>query len=142
MKIREFKIQDHEAVTKLWQGVKGVCNCDKCAFLDSKPQLERYLARNAGMSFVAVDNDEAVGVILCGHDGRTGLIYRLTVSESCHRKGIGRQLVDSAIAALKSEGIINVKAFVLNDNPDGQAFWEKIGFAENNVAVTRFKEIV
>jgi ribosomal protein S18 acetylase RimI-like enzyme len=141
MTIREFAITDHDSVLKLWDSVKGVCTCKKCMFLDSREQIEKYLARNPGMSFVAEEN-EIIGVVLAGHDGRTGLIYRLTVSEEFHNNKIGSRLVDRAVQALKKEGLTNVKAFVLNDNHGGNAFWEKIGFKENDTAVTRVMEIV
>ncbi|MCL1866353.1 MAG: GNAT family N-acetyltransferase [Oscillospiraceae bacterium] len=141
MIIKEFTIADHDSAAELWHSVKGVCNCDKCTFLDSKENIAKFLTRNPGMSFAAFDGGLMTGVVLCGHDGRTGIIYRLTVAESHHRKGIGGKLVEKAVEALKKEGIINVKAFVLNDNPSGHAFWEQVGFKENTVAMTRYKEI-
>jgi len=139
--IKEFTIAHYEAANVLWYSTEGVCNCDKCMRLDSKENIGKYLKRNPGMSFVAVDSDSVVGTILCGHDGRTGLIYRLTVLPELHRKGVGKELVARSLEVLKKEGITAVKAFVLSDNEKGNAFWEKIGFKEFDIAVTRAKSI-
>jgi len=112
--------------------------------LDTLENIEKYLARNPGMSFVAIDTqsgDKLIGAVLAGHDGRTGLIYRLTVAEAYRESGMGRQLVDAALAALKNAEITTVKAFVLNENDGGNMFWEKAGFELLTKAVTRNKEI-
>jgi ribosomal protein S18 acetylase RimI-like enzyme len=141
MKIKEFTAADHESAHKLWYGTTGVCTCDKCMSLDTRENVAKYLVRNPGMSFVAYDGDSLVGAVLAGHDGRTGLIYRLTVAESHRERGIGRDLVDASLNALKADGITNVKAFVLNENDDGKAFWEKQGFTELDRATTHCKEM-
>jgi len=135
--IRDFTIGDHAEVVKLWQSVKGVCNCEKCMFLDTEEQIARFLERNPGLSQIAVENGVLIGTILVGHDGRTGFIYRLTVLEEFRNCGIATQLVQKAIEVLKDEGITNVKAFVLNDNLGGNAFWEKVGFEVSTRAMTR-----
>ena len=146
MIIKEFTLSDYESVHALWYGTEGVCKCEKCTFLDSREQIEKYLLRNPAMSFIAVENghnseDTVVGAILAGHDGRTGLIYRLTVAEEFRNRGIAGQLVEKSLEALKAEGLIAVKIFVLGDNDTGNAFWEKIGFKKFDIAVTRGKEI-
>jgi ribosomal protein S18 acetylase RimI-like enzyme len=135
--IRELTIGDHEEVIKLWQSAQGVCNCDKCMFLDTKEQVGKYLERNPGLSFVAVENGILLGTILGGHDGRTGLIYRLTVLEEFRNCGIATSLVNEVVNALKAEGITNVKAFVLHDNEGANAFWERVGFNVLERAITR-----
>jgi len=137
MIIREFTVSDHKAALNLWHTAEGVCNCEKCIYLDSRERIERFLLRNPGLSFVAEEGGAIIGTVLCGHDGRTGLIYRLTVSEKFRKKGLGKALVENAVEALKSEGLTIVKLFVLNDNHAGNAFWKKIGFKENDAAVTR-----
>jgi ribosomal protein S18 acetylase RimI-like enzyme len=139
--IKEFTLSEYEMAYELWHSTKGVCNCDKCMHYDSKEEIERYLKKNPGMSFAAIENGELVGIVLAGHDGRTGLIYRLTVSEKFRKRGIAKRLVEKSLVALKKDGIIAVKAFVLSDNPAGNAFWEKIGFKELDIASTRAKEI-
>ena len=139
--IKEFTLSEHDSAVALWKRTEGVCNCDKCMHFDSKEQLGKYFARNPGMSFVAIENNTVVGTILAGHDGRTGLIYRLTVAQELQRKGIGKQLVDKSVEALKQEGMKNIKIFVLNDNEGGNSFWGNAGFTDFTIASTRNKEI-
>jgi ribosomal protein S18 acetylase RimI-like enzyme len=144
MTIREFTMNDYSEIHTLWYSTPGVCRCEKCILLDSRDNIERYLSRNCGMSFVAQDDESAgklVGAVLAGHDGRTGIIYRLAVAERLHKRGIGRMLVEKAVAALKLEGITNVKAFVLCENNGGNTFWGKVGFELLEKAVTRTMEI-
>jgi ribosomal protein S18 acetylase RimI-like enzyme len=142
MTIREFVVDDHAEVHALWYSTPGVCRCDKCTLLDTKENIEKYLTRNPGMCFVATDDcGNITGAILAGHDGRTGLIYRLTVTEGLHKQGIGRKLVETAVDALKQDGLTCVKAFVLCDNDGGNTFWEKVGFELLEKAVTRTMEI-
>lgn len=141
MIIREFTSADHDSAYVLWYNTEGVCNCKKCMHHDSRDEIERFLKRNKGLSFVAEESGEIIGTILSGHDGRTGLIYRLVVSEEFRRKGIAGRLVERAVAALKKEGIITVNVSVLNDNEAGNSFWGSVGFNESDTAVSRYKVI-
>jgi ribosomal protein S18 acetylase RimI-like enzyme len=136
MIIRNFTHTDFEAAHTLWLGTKGVCNCEKCMELDSAENLSRFIARNPASCFTAESDGEIIGTVLAGHDGRTGLIYRLTVSESNREKGLGKALVDKAVGALKREGIKAVTLFCLKDNQAGNAFWSRIGFIEMTEAKT------
>ncbi|MCL2638081.1 MAG: GNAT family N-acetyltransferase [Oscillospiraceae bacterium] len=141
MIIREFKPADIAAAHALWRSTEGVCNCEKCMFLDSEANLTKYMKRNPTSCFIAETDGKLAGTILAGHDGRTGLIYRLAVSKENRKKGLGRALVDKALEALKSEGIRSVLAFVLESNETGNIFWDKIGFKVGNDAVTRSMKI-
>lgn len=83
---------------------------------------------NAGTSFVAIIDEKVVGVILCGHDGRRGIIQHACVSTDCRRMGIGTELVNLALTALKEEGINKVLLVAFKKNEKGNAFWEAQGF--------------
>ena len=69
-----------------------------------------------------------VGVILCGHDGRRGIIQHACVSPDYRRYGIGSKLVELALEALKDEGINKVLLVAFKKNEGGNAFWESQGF--------------
>ncbi len=75
---------------------------------DSREGIEKYLKRNPTTSYVAVCDGKLAGVILCGHDGRRGIIQHACVSPDFRRLGIGGKLVDLALDALKEEGINKV----------------------------------
>lgn len=56
---------------------------------DSEDGIAVYLKRNPDTCFVAEDEDEIVGIILSGHDGRRGYIYHMAVKLSCRNQGVG-----------------------------------------------------
>ena len=139
IKIRKMIIDDYDQVYSLWISTPnmGLNNID-----DSKQGVEKYLARNPETCFVAEKNDKIIGVILCGHDGRRGFIYHLAVAQSEQRQGIGKILVDTALSALKREGMTKVALVVFGKNVTGNVFWEKLGFVTRGDLVYRNKGLV
>jgi ribosomal protein S18 acetylase RimI-like enzyme len=122
--ISPFVIQAYDEVYALWQNCAGV----GLSSADSKESIAAYLVRNPGMSFIARDGEKIIGAILCGHDGRRGYIHHLAVRESHRRQGIGRHLVDHALAALQKEGIQKCHLFIFHENESGIAFWQSAGW--------------
>ena len=127
MNIRTMRPGDYDAVYALWMSCKnmGFNNLD-----DSREGIERFLRRNPATSFVALDGDRLVGVILAGQDGRRGYIYHMSVSEACRRQGVGTALVERCLDALRAEDIHKVALLVFRYNDAGNAFWESQGFTE------------
>ena len=138
MIIRTMNIKDYEKVYDLWIHTKGMgLNTTD----DSREGIDKYLHRNPNTCFVAEDNDEIVGVIMSGHDGRRGFIHHTTVKAEYRGKGIGKKLVDSALAALEAEGIHKAALVAFEKNILGNIFWEKIGFTVRDDLVYRNKNI-
>ena len=132
MEIRTMTIDDYDRVYALWMSCRnmGFNNLD-----DSRDGIGRYLRRNPATSFVALEGDALVGVILAGHDGRRGFIHHMAVADAHRRRGVGAALVEAALAALKAEGINKVALLVFRYNEAGNAFWERMGFtAREDVA--------
>lgn len=121
---RIMNIDDYDAAYALWIKCGNGLN-DKD---DSREGIDKYLKRNPGTSFVAIIGEKVVGVILCGHDGRRGIIQHACVSPDCRRMGIGTELVNLALTALKEEGINKVLLVAFKKNEKGNAFWESQGF--------------
>jgi putative acetyltransferase len=124
--IRVFRPEDHVHARALWESTEGVGLSDA----DSFENVRRFLERNPDLSFVATEDDVLFATILCGHDGRRGLIHHLAVSCSHQRRGIGRELVRRALAALHREGIQKCHLLVFQQNVAGKAFWNRIGAEE------------
>ena len=61
MEIREMQITDYEQVILLWQNCEGVGLHDD---VDSRKSISLYLARNPGLSFVAIENNKIIGAVL------------------------------------------------------------------------------
>ena len=74
---------------------------------------------------------------MVGNDGRRGYIYHTAVSPDCRRQGVARQLVDTALEALKRLGINKAALVVFERNSDGNKFWESVGFTVRNDIVYR-----
>lgn len=127
MHIRLMTIADYEAVYALWLSCKGMGLNDVD---DSREGIEKYLSRNPNTCFVAQAEGRIAGVILSGHDGRRGFIHHTAVHPDCRKMGMGKMLVDTALSALKEEGISKVALVVFSHNESGNAFWEKMGFTE------------
>ncbi len=127
MEIRSMRIEDYDSVYALWLSCPGMGlnNVD-----DSREGISKYLARNPDTCFVAVEEGGIVGAILAGHDGRRGSIGHTAVSAAYRSRGIGRQLVETALNALKAQGIHKVNLVVFAKNEAGNAFWEKMGFGQ------------
>ena len=96
-KITEFLPEHIEAALALWRATEhlGLNEVD-----DQPANLARFLRRNEGCSFVALDSDEVVGACLCGHDLRRAAIYHLAVHPAFRRSGLGRELVAASLSAL------------------------------------------
>ena len=125
MQIRTMTIHDYEKVYALWMSCKNMGFND---IDDSKEGIARFLERNPNTSFVAMENDELLGIILGGHDGRRGYIYHMSVAENHRKKGIGSSLVEKCLESFKNENISKVALLVFKYNETGNAFWEKQGF--------------
>ncbi|XUW99990.1 MAG: GNAT family N-acetyltransferase [Dehalogenimonas sp.] len=114
----------YDQAIALWQACEGIGLSDA----DSHCGITKYLERNPGCSFGAWDGERLVGTILGGHDGRRGYVYHLAVHPEYRGRGIGKQLAESCLEALKAEGINKVHLFVFNTNTSAIKFWEHLGW--------------
>jgi putative acetyltransferase len=124
--VRPFMPADYEAACALWQATPGLGRSDA----DEREPLLRFLARNPGCSFIAMHDAELVGTVLCGHDGRRGLVHHLVTAASMRRRGVGRRLLQAGLDALAAAGIRKCHLLVFRDNPDGLAFWRAVRATE------------
>ncbi len=123
---REFSISDYDRALQVWQRVEGL----EIAEGDDREGVAQFLARNSGLSRVAVDESAIVGVALCGHDGRRGHIYHLAVDPAYQGRGIGKHLLDECLDGLRRAGIQRVIILVADDNQRGAEFWKRCGWEE------------
>lgn len=123
--IRPMRIEDYDAMLQLW---KDTPTLRVLEFEDSREQIDRFLIRNPGTSFVAEEDGQIVGTILCGQDGRRGCIYHMCVREAYRKRKIGTHLVTESLKVLKSEHIHNVYLVAFRKNEVGNAFWNSLGW--------------
>lgn len=136
MQIRKMFIDDYEDVYALWISCAGMGlnNLD-----DSRAGINQFLKRNLNTCFVATNENKLIGVIIAGNDGRRGYIYHTAVSQEYRKQGIGTELVNTALQALKNEGINKAALVVFDRNDKGNAFWERRGFTKREDIVYRNK---
>ena len=138
MTIRKMTAGDYDKVYALWMSCKNMGFNDVD---DSRAGVEKFLRRNPNTCLVAEEKGEIIGVVLGGQDGRRGYIYHLSVHEAHRRQGVGRQLVDRCLAAMKEEGIAKAALLVFKRNEAGNAFWESQGFIAREDVAYRNREL-
>jgi len=126
--IRPFAHTDYPSARRLWEATPGVGLSDA----DEPEAINRFLNRNPGLSFVAVEGESLLGTILCGHDGRRGLIHHLATAQSARRRGVGRLLLRAGTRALREAGISKCHLLVFRANADGLAFWRAVQASERS----------
>ena len=123
--LRAMTKEDYEGAYKLWETIHGfgLLSVD-----DKEERIHAFIDRNPGLSVVAVKDNEIVGTILCGHDGRKGYFYHVCVREDLRRQGIGKAMSVACMRALKDEGINCVSLNSFKRNNLGNSFWSGEGY--------------
>jgi N-acetylglutamate synthase len=128
IQIYPMQAADCDEVIALWKSIEGI-SIDSS---DSPEAIQAYLSRNPGLSFIARDNNELVGAVLGGHDGRRGFLHHLAVAPEFRRIGTGLRLSESVLTALRQLGILKCHLFVRADNRDALAFWKTVGWSKRD----------
>jgi ribosomal protein S18 acetylase RimI-like enzyme len=108
---------------------------------DSEANFQKFMLRNRALSFCLKEENRIIGTILCGHDGRRGYIYHVTVVPCCRGKGTGSRLVQKSLENLKEQGIDKCHLFVFTDNEPGRSFWETTGWTRRDDILVYSKNI-
>jgi putative acetyltransferase len=115
---------DYPEVLSLWRRSEGM----GLGLSDGPREFRSYLRRNPRLSQVAVAGKRIVAAVLCGHDGRRGMLHHLAVDRAWRRRGLGRGLVGRCMEALAKEGIPKCNLLVFSANRRGLDFWRKTGW--------------
>jgi len=131
MRVREFRLDDYQALTDLWKAVQLPY---KPAGRDARDRIRGEIESQNAIFLVAEANGDLVGSVLATHDGRKGWINRLAVSPALRRQGIARQLLAEAEDRLSEQGIEIIACLIEDWNADSKLFFERAGY-------NRFDEI-
>jgi Acetyltransferases len=126
-----FCNEDCKDVLEFWSNIPGIHLHSNGE--DSIDGIISFLVRNPGLSFIVKEDDKIIGAILCGHDGRRGLIHHLAVEKQYRRLGIGRKLMQMSLEQLKVIGIKKCALFVLKENEAGEAFYQSLEWKEEDI---------
>lgn len=118
------KLHRHDVIA-LWESVFGYETAH------NRPALviDKKLAINDDLFFVALAEGKVVGTIMAGYDGHRGWIYSVAVSPSHRRRGIGSQLVSHAEHALTGKGGVKINLQILEGNKSVSAFYASLGYS-------------
>ena len=136
IRVRRAELADAEAVREV--GVRtwpvaydGLASpefiVDGVAQWWSPEAVERGITK--GITLVALDDDQVVGMVGLGQEEGFWVMWKLYVLPEHQRHGVGKALLDGAIAALP-EGTPQLLLDVLITNEPAIAFYRKHGFRE------------
>lgn len=134
MEIKLMSIEDYDKVYQLWTSTKGM---GMRSLDDSFEGINKFIKRNPTTNYIAIEGNKAIGVILCGHDGRRGYIYHTAVDIDYRENGVGKALVHAALDALKKEEVNKVALVAFASNDLGNKFWESLGFNKRDDLIYR-----
>jgi ribosomal protein S18 acetylase RimI-like enzyme len=94
------------------------------------PAGDIALARREANSTVLLGRNGGtlVASVLVGHDGHRGWVYYVTVDPDCRFKGYGRAIMTAAENWLRARGIQKLQLMVRGDNLQVRAFYEQLGY--------------
>ena len=91
--------------------------------------IDKKLAVQDSLFFVAVVAGEVIGTVMAGYDGHRGWLYSVAVSPGHRKLGAGRQLVLHAEQALAARGCLKINLQLLATNAAVAAFYTSLGYA-------------
>jgi ribosomal protein S18 acetylase RimI-like enzyme len=101
------------------------------------PAADIALARQSPNATVLVgrDRETIVATAMVGHDGHRGWVYYVAVDPGRRQQGFGRAIMEAAEAWLRQADIAKVQLMVRPENKSVQAFYQTIGYGEQQRVV-------
>ncbi len=121
-----YRDSEHRAqVEALWRQAFGY------ATAHNRPGLaiDRKLAVDDGLFFMAMAADRVVGTVMAGYDGHRGWLYAVSVQPEWRGRGVGSALVRHAEHALSALGCLKINLQLADGNDAVAAFYEALGYA-------------
>jgi ribosomal protein S18 acetylase RimI-like enzyme len=128
MRIRDFRIEDYDAVIGLWTEAGLPFRSEG---RDRREAIARELEDRRSLFLVAEEGERVVGVVFGTHDGRKGWVNRLAVAPDCRRRGLAKVLVAEVEARLRRLGIVIVACLIEEENAISQTAFAKLGYARH-----------
>jgi ribosomal protein S18 acetylase RimI-like enzyme len=127
VKLAPLMPADTAGVIELWR---------RCGLVRpwNDPEADIKLAQSGDNADVLIgrEGDSIVASVLVGHDGHRGWVYYVSVDPDHQRKDYGRAIMAAAEDWLRARGIEKLQLMVRGDNTPVKAFYESIGFGEQD----------
>jgi ribosomal protein S18 acetylase RimI-like enzyme len=125
LNIRTFKFpDDYLTVVELWErSGPGI----KVGRSDTLDEVAKKIQRDPDLFLVATIQDEIIGAVIGGFDGRRGMVYHLAVDKEYRQSGVGTALMESLEDRLREKGCLRSYLMVRKENNAAQ-FYEKQGW--------------
>jgi ribosomal protein S18 acetylase RimI-like enzyme len=127
--VREFRIEDYDALLSLWNVAKLP---HKPAGRDKKENIRLEIEQTNAVFLVAEKEDVLIGSAFGTHDGRKGWINRVAVLPKWRRRDIAAHLVNEIEHRLNGMGIEIVACLIEDWNKESMKFFERIGYKRHN----------
>jgi ribosomal protein S18 acetylase RimI-like enzyme len=128
VKIREFRFPDDYAhALKLWESIEVGVHVGRS---DTLEEIQKKLKRDPDLFLIAELNEEIVGTVIGGYDGRRGMIYHLAVHQTVREQGVGALLLNEVERRLQAKGCVKSYLLVLADNENAIQFYKNRGWDE------------
>lgn len=120
--VREYRSGDGDGLRVLWNeaGFRSLG--------DDDASLRPFAQRNPGSFLVASQGAVIVGSAMGGWDGRRGWIYHVATAPEHRRVGLATKLVRQIEGRLAALGCPKVNVIVGDENGEGTAFWDALGY--------------
>jgi len=128
MKIRGFVEEDTDAVIALWS---------RCGLLrpwnDPRKDIALKLLVQRDLFLIGERDGRVVATAMAGYEGHRGWVNYVAVDPEFRRRGFGRSMMAEVERRLKELGCPKLNLQVRRGNPDALAFYQSIGYSDDDV---------
>lgn len=126
--IRPYQEQDENSVIQLWHDCKLVVPWN-----DPRQDIQLKLQVQPELFLVGLVDAQVVATLMAGYEGHRGWLNYLAVAPAYQRQGIGRWMVEAAIAKLKAMNCPKINLQIRTSNPAVIEFYKRLGFKMDEV---------
>ena len=130
--LREFTMQDYDAVRAVWDDAGLPCRPQG---RDSRKNIQKQLKQPCTIFLLAELDKKIIGTLFGTHDGRKGWINRLAVIPSFRKQGVAAALMAEVEQRFSALGVDIVACLIEEWNVDSMQIFENLGY-------TRHKDII
>jgi ribosomal protein S18 acetylase RimI-like enzyme len=125
---RSFELCDFDEVIALWKKA-GLFLSQS----DTLTGMEKKLARDPDLFFVAEEDSHIISVVMGSYDGRRGWINHLAVDPDYQGRKIGQKMIEELEKRFKHEGCDKVNLLIELSNGEVEHFYEKQGYQRDDL---------